>query len=62
MDETRDTGTRYDTHPTAGRDAVQLKDIRKRLPLRVLSEADWTHWTTYGFVVVPHAVPAARRR
>ena len=57
MDEARDTRTSYDTHPTAGRDAVQLKDIRKRLPLRVLSEADWTHWTTYGFVVVPHAVP-----
>src|SRR6188474_3321410 len=60
--ETRNTGTRYDTHPTAGRDAVQLKDIRKRLPLRVLSEADWTHWTTYGFVVVPHAVPDANVR
>ena len=35
-----------------------LKDIRKRLPLRVLSEADWSHWTTRGFVVVPDAVPA----
>ena len=30
--------------------------------MRVLSEADWTHWTTYGFVVVPHAVPDANVR
>lgn len=62
MAETRDTGTRYDTHPGAGRDAVPLKDIRKRLPLRALSEADWTHWATYGFVVVPHAAPDANVR
>jgi hypothetical protein len=37
--------------------AVQLKDIKKQLPLRVLSMADWIHWTTWGFVVVPDAVP-----
>lgn len=36
---------------------VQLKDIQKRLPLRVLSEEDWRHWTTWGYVVVPNAVP-----
>jgi hypothetical protein len=36
---------------------VQLKDIHKRLPLRVLSDDDWEHWTTWGFVIVPHAVP-----
>jgi hypothetical protein len=36
---------------------VQLKDIHKRLPLRVLSEDDWQHWTTWGFVIVPNAVP-----
>lgn len=36
---------------------VQLRDIRKRLPLRVLSQQDWEHWTTYGHVVVPGAVP-----
>ena len=39
------------------REAVQLRDIRKRLPLRVLSGQDWRHWTTYGYVVVPQAVP-----
>jgi hypothetical protein len=37
---------------------VQLKDIRKKLPLRVLSDADWRHWTTWGFVIVPGAVPS----
>jgi len=37
--------------------AVALKDIRKRLPLRVLSEDDWRHWTTWGYVIVPNAVP-----
>ena len=36
---------------------VPLKDIQKRLPLRVLSVDDWRHWTTWGFVIVPNAVP-----
>lgn len=36
---------------------AQLRDIQKRLPLRVLSADDWRHWTTWGFVVVPDAVP-----
>lgn len=36
---------------------VQLKDIHKRLPLRVLSEDDWRHWTMWGCVIVPNAVP-----
>ncbi len=44
-------------HPGAEIGAVQLKDIRKRLPLRVLSEADWAHWTTNGYVIVREAVP-----
>lgn len=46
-------------HPGARRDSVQLKDIRKRLPLRVLSEADWRHWITNGYVIVKQAVPPA---
>jgi len=37
---------------------TQLKDIEKTRPLRVLSEADWRHWITWGYVVVPNAVPA----
>jgi hypothetical protein len=39
-------------------DMVQLKDIQKSLPLRVLSAADWQHWTTRGYVVAHNAVPA----
>ena len=35
-----------------------LREISKTLPLRVLSDADWSHWTTYGYVVIPDAVPA----
>jgi len=38
----------------------QLRDIQKQLPLRVLSEADFKHWQTYGFVIVKQAVPAAQ--
>ncbi|MFC5721694.1 phytanoyl-CoA dioxygenase family protein [Streptomyces gamaensis] len=37
---------------------TQLRDIRKRLPLRVLSPEDWEHWITRGYVVVRRAVPA----
>ena len=35
---------------------VQLKDIEKTLPLRVLSEEDWEHWTTWGYVIVHDAI------
>jgi hypothetical protein len=37
--------------------SVQLRDIQKKLPLRVLSDEDWRHWTTWGYVIVPNAVP-----
>jgi len=47
----------FDSHPTTQQIDVQLKDIKKRFPLRVLSPADWTHWTTFGYVVVPAAIP-----
>jgi hypothetical protein len=36
---------------------TQLREIEKRLPLRVLSAADWRHWTTWGYVTVKDAVP-----
>src|ERR1700678_3363052 len=36
-----------------------LRSIQKKLPLRVLSKADFEHWQTYGFVVVKQAVPTA---
>jgi ectoine hydroxylase-related dioxygenase (phytanoyl-CoA dioxygenase family) len=37
-----------------------LRSIRKKLPLRVLSQADFDHWQAYGFVVVKQAVPTAQ--
>lgn len=46
-----------DAHPTTRAITTQLKDIKKKLPLRVLSEADWQQWVTYGYVIVPNAVP-----
>ncbi len=48
-----------DSHPTAHGVETQLKDIRKKLPLRVLSEADWQSWISNGYVIVRQAVPAA---
>ena len=45
-----------DHHPTTSA-SVQLKDIRKVLPLRVLSEDDWRHWIASGYVIVRQAVP-----
>ena len=66
MADVHDAGSTVDSHPTAKGLAVQLKDIRKRLPLRVLSPADWEHWTRWGYVIVNAAVthrkhPSARR-
>ena len=46
-----------DSHPTTRAIDTQLKDIKKKLPLRVLSQEDWEHWTTYGYVIVRNAVP-----
>ncbi len=37
---------------------TQLRDLRKTLPLRVLSEDDFAHWQTYGYVIIPNAVSA----
>jgi hypothetical protein len=45
------------SHPTSAKVTTQLKDIRKTLPLRVLSAADWQHWITKGYVIVRQAVP-----
>ncbi len=42
--------------PQIRREPLHL--IEKKLPLRVLSQADFEHWQTYGFVVVKQAVPA----
>ena len=48
-----------DSHPTASGVETPLAAIRKTLPLRVLSDEDWRHWTTNGYVIVRQAVPAA---
>lgn len=47
-----------DSHPTTQKVTTQLKDIKKTLPLRVLSEADFQHWQTKGYVIVRNAVDA----
>jgi hypothetical protein len=55
---TNDTSTKPGENSlTANVAGTQLRDIRKRLPLRVLSPTDFEHWQTYGFVVIPQAVP-----
>lgn len=51
------TAEKRDSHPTSSAGTTQLKDIVKTLPLRVLSEADWDHWTRKGYVIVRQAVP-----
>ncbi|MEU7700195.1 phytanoyl-CoA dioxygenase family protein [Streptomyces sp. NPDC015492] len=35
-----------------------LRELEKSRPLRVLSEEDFAHWQTYGYVVVREAIPA----
>lgn len=49
----------HGNHPGAGSSATPLQAIDKRRPLRVLSEADWQHWTRKGYVIVRNAVSAA---
>lgn len=44
-------------HHSARGMTTPLKEIKKQLPLRVLSAADWQHWTTKGYVIVKKAVP-----
>ena len=46
------------SHPVGAGLTTQLKDIQKTLPLRVLSDDDWHHWVTKGYVIVKQAVPA----
>jgi hypothetical protein len=53
------TTPKKDTHPITSQLKTQLKDIDKRLPLRVLSASDWQHWTTKGYILIKQAVPAA---
>ncbi|WP_367718775.1 phytanoyl-CoA dioxygenase family protein [Nitratireductor sp. GISD-1A_MAKvit] len=53
----QDTAIKRDAHPSTSKVATQLKDIEKTLPLRVLSEDDWQHWVTKGYVIVRQAAP-----
>ncbi|WP_330329184.1 phytanoyl-CoA dioxygenase family protein [Streptomyces sp. NBC_00536] len=39
-----------------------LRELTKSRPLRVLSEADFAHWQTYGYVIVREAIPAPEAR
>ncbi|WP_417844126.1 phytanoyl-CoA dioxygenase family protein [Thalassospira sp.] len=34
----------------------QLRDMKKKLPLRVLSAQDFDHWQQYGYVIVRNAI------
>lgn len=45
------------SHPTTRVVTTQLNAIKKTLPLRVLSPADWAHWIANGYVIVRQAVP-----
>ncbi|WP_050479426.1 phytanoyl-CoA dioxygenase family protein [Herbaspirillum rhizosphaerae] len=47
----------HGNHPAAKGATTPLAQIRKKLPLRVLSEADWRHWTSKGYIIVRQAVP-----
>ncbi|MDY0747285.1 phytanoyl-CoA dioxygenase family protein [Paucibacter sp. R3-3] len=47
-----------DDHPTSTRSSTQLSQLKKRLPLRVLSPEDFAHWQRRGYVIVRNAVPA----
>lgn len=46
-----------DNHPTSSRATTPLKDIKKTLPLRVLSQEEFDHWQRRGYVIVRNAVP-----
>eukprot|EP00039_Didymoeca_costata_P022714 m.5065 g.5065 ORF g.5065 m.5065 type:complete len:361 (-) comp3189_c0_seq2:131-1213(-) len=44
------------SHPVSSKVVTQLSEIKKTLPLRVLTEEDWEHWTTKGYVIVKGAI------
>jgi hypothetical protein len=57
--EKQEMGKPGDNKLTPATKREQLRSLKKKLPLRVLSPEDFVHWQTYGFVVVKQAVPAA---
>jgi hypothetical protein len=38
---------------------MPLRDLKKTLPLRVLSEEDFEFWQTYGYTIIREAIPRA---
>ena len=44
-------------HPGVRSNAVQLKEIQKTRPLRILTESDWQNWITNGYLVLRNIVP-----
>ena len=50
------------SQPISANDTTYLEQIRKSLPLRVLSEEDWNHWITRGYVIVRCAIYQAAMR
>ena len=54
---THATDFKQDNHPTSDRATTPLAEIRKQLPLRVLSKEEFDHWQKRGFVIVRNAVP-----
>jgi len=46
-------------HPGASTINPPLSSLKKRLPLRVLTPAQWQTWQRDGWVIIKHAVPQA---
>jgi len=44
-------------HPGAAADATPLAQLKKRLPLRVMTPQQWQCWQRDGYVLIPEAVP-----
>jgi Phytanoyl-CoA dioxygenase (PhyH) len=55
---THPSNYKLDDHPTSSRATTQLSEIKKKLPLRVLTKKEFEDWQQRGFVIVPNAVPA----
>lgn len=51
--------TKYEAkpnHPGATIGSPQLKELVKKLPKRVMTDADWKQWTEFGYVVIPNLI------
>jgi hypothetical protein len=41
---------------------IELRHLKKKSPLRVLSEKDWDFWRSYGYVIVKQAIPLSEAK